>query len=68
MMVFMLCPSVLDPHVATLDKFYLRQASLKCGDIFAHRFKCRTAEKTDHRHRRLLRARRKRPRRRAAEQ
>jgi hypothetical protein len=34
---------------------------VKCDDILAHRFKCCTAEKSDHWHRWLLRTRRKRP-------
>src|SRR5262249_61904934 len=56
-------PAVFDGHVLTLDIAGLLQALMKFGQTShrKHRRGCR-AEIPDHRHRRLLRARRQRPR------
>src|SRR5262245_31846292 len=61
-------PPVLDRHVLTFDITYFGKTAAECG-IEPHRIGLRQAtEISDHRHRRLLRARRERPRRRAAEE
>jgi hypothetical protein len=58
---------VLDPDVLALDEAYFLQALAERSPLVARYVP--TAEKPHHRHRRLLRARRERPReRRAAEQ
>ena len=59
-------PTVLDRHILAPDKTGLTEAPPKCGQpvcLFASE---RDAEKSNHRHWRLLRARRDRPRRRSA--
>jgi hypothetical protein len=66
--VLTLCPPVFNRHVLAFDVTGILQASAKSGEILAVRFKRCEMKKSDHRHRRLLRARRKRPYRRAAEQ
>src|SRR5262249_38178253 len=61
-------PAVFDRHIAAFDEAGFAQALAKCGgkrSISCWRF---TVEKPNHRHRRLLRTRRERPRRRAAEE
>ena len=63
------CPALLDNDVLAFDKPFLAQAFAKLRYKLRELLSCRAAEKSDHRHRRLLRARRQRPRRRrAAEQ
>jgi len=62
-------PAIFDRHVAAFDEAGLAQAFAECGDIGSPSGWCFTVEKPNDRHRRLLRARRERPRhRRAAEQ
>src|SRR5215471_15415215 len=61
-MVLTFRPTVLDRHIPALDKTGFTEASPKCGQpvcLFASE---RDAEKSNHRHRRLLRARHERPR------
>ena len=62
-------PTVLDGYILAFDIVGFLQPAMETGDLTVQ-LRCRTdVEKTDHRHRRLLRARRKRPRcRRTAEQ
>jgi hypothetical protein len=61
-------PAELDRHVAALDVSGFPQAFAECFQAFGGRVRRSGAEKPDHRHRWLLRARRARPRgRRAAE-
>src|SRR5215813_5378225 len=56
-------PAIFDDDAATLDITGLSQGLAKGGKAAAHRnVGRRGAEKSDHRHRRLLRARRERPR------
>src|SRR5262245_23905895 len=62
-----MCPSVFDRHVSALDVTGVTQASVKSREKLACQFERCEVEKPDHRHRWLLRARRERPRRRAAE-
>jgi len=60
-------PAVFRRHVLALDVAAFAQAPPECGHTVRERSRS-TAEESDHRHRRLLRARRERPRsRRAAE-
>src|SRR5438132_6046348 len=62
-------PAILDRHILALDVAGFTKVLAECGQISCTIGKRRTAEEPDHRHRRLLRARRERPRsRRAAEQ
>jgi hypothetical protein len=62
-------PAIFDGDVATLDITGLRQSLAQGGKAAPHRIAGRRgAEIADNWHRRLLRARRDRPRRRAAEQ
>src|SRR5262249_36296029 len=63
-------PAIFDRDVAALDIARFRQGLAQGGETAAHQIAWRrAAEKSDHRHRRLLRARCERPRRRrAAEQ
>ena len=62
-------PAILDRHVLALDKAGLLQALAECAQAIRERVGRCGVEEPDHRHRRLLRARRERPRRRrAAEQ
>src|SRR5262249_38685544 len=62
------CPAVIDSHVAALNITSFAQALPECGHQMCNTFGPGGGEEPDHRHRRLLRARRERPRRRAAEQ
>jgi hypothetical protein len=55
-------PPVFDRHVPALNVTGFGQSSVKCRYKLASRFQRRAAEKADHRHRRLLRARHERPR------
>ena len=62
-------PAVFDRHVLALDKARFLQALAKSAQTVRERVRRCGVEEPDHRHRRLLRARRERPRRRrAAEQ
>jgi hypothetical protein len=62
-------PAVLDCHVLTLDVAGFLQTLAERGDERPPPVRRSAVEETDHRHRRLLRARCERPRsRRAAEQ
>ena len=62
-------PAVFDRHVLALDIAGVLQALAKCAQTVRERVRRCGVEEPDHRHRRLLRARRERPRsRRAAEQ
>src|SRR5215813_326186 len=62
-------PAILDRHILALDVAGFTKALAECGQISCTIDRRRAAEEPDHRHRRLLRARRERPRsRRAAEQ
>src|SRR5947208_14640651 len=54
-------PAVFDRHVLVLDVTGVTQASAKSGEILAVRFERCKVKKPNHRHRRLLRARRARP-------
>src|SRR5262249_2981060 len=56
-------PTVFDHHVLALDEARFAQASSKCLHQMRGVLRRPGAEITDHRHRRLLRARRERPRR-----
>src|SRR5262249_21482764 len=53
--------ALLDHEVLPLDEPRLLQAPTERLDQFSERVRRRAAKKADHRHRRLLRARRKRP-------
>ena len=60
--VVVVCPSIFDSDIAILDKAGLGKPALEIEEnSTAHFFKRRDAKKSDHRHRRLLRARCKRP-------
>src|SRR4030095_12886380 len=61
-------PALLDHDVATLDEAGLSQAAAKRSHDVLERCRGGVAQEADDGHRRLLRARRERPRRRAAEQ
>ena len=62
-------PAVFDRHVLALDIAGFLQALAECAQTVRDRVRRFAVEEPDHRHRRLLRARRERPRgRRAAEQ
>src|SRR5262249_19585045 len=64
-----LSPTILDVHVLALDVAGLLHALAECAQPVRERVSRRRVEKPYHRHRRLLRARRERPRsRRTAEQ
>ena len=66
--VLTLRPAIFDRHVAAFDIAGFAQALAECAPRSGAYSAGRPAiEKPDHRHRRLLRARRQRPRRRAAE-
>jgi 3'-phosphoadenosine 5'-phosphosulfate sulfotransferase (PAPS reductase)/FAD synthetase len=66
--VLILRPAILDRHILALDVTGFTNASPECGQIPCTISKRRAAEKPDYRWRSLLRARRERPRRCAAEQ
>jgi hypothetical protein len=55
------CPAVLNGEIPALDVTGFRQTAMNCRDSLAPRFERSGIEITDHRHRRLLRARRDRP-------
>jgi hypothetical protein len=61
--VLSLRPAIFDCNVATLDIAGLSEALLDCCDIRRVRGRRYAGQDSDHRHRRLLRARRERPRR-----
>src|SRR5262249_22991731 len=63
--VLVLRPAILDRHILALDVAGFTNALPECGQI-ARTIGRRAAEEPDHRHRRLLRARRERPRHRRA--
>jgi hypothetical protein len=60
--VLVLRPAILDHDILALDVAGFANALPECGQIACTISKRRAAEKSDHRHRRLLRARRERPR------
>ena len=55
-------PAILDRHILALDVAGFTNALPECGQIVCTIGRRRAAEEPDHRHRRLLRARRERPR------
>src|SRR5215475_2313043 len=59
--VLVLRPAILDHDILALDVAGFANALPECGQIACTISKRRAAEKSDHRHRRLLRARRERP-------
>src|SRR5215468_8768241 len=61
-------PAIFDRHVPTLDITGLAQALVKCAQPACPQIRRLAADVSDHRHCGLLRARRERPRRRAADQ
>src|SRR5262245_44433150 len=61
-------PAVFNAQVSALDVAGVRQAATNRSNVLASCFERPGFEIADHRHRRLLRPRWKRPRRRAAEQ
>ena len=61
-------PAIDDGEVAAFDKSRLLEAEPERVEVRRERFGRSAAEKSDHRHRRLLRARRERPSRRAADE
>src|SRR5215813_13966947 len=66
--VLVLRPAILDHNILALDVAGFTKALPECGQIACTISKRRAAEESDHRHCRLLRARREWPRCRAAEQ
>src|SRR6266568_4703339 len=60
--VLVLRPAILDRHILALDVAGFTNALPECGQIACTISKRRAAEEPDHRHRRLLRARREWPR------
>src|SRR5262249_47092905 len=67
-MLWILRPAVFDSHVLALDKAGFAQALTECAQTAREHVRRFAAKISDRRHRRLLRARRERPCRRAAEQ
>src|SRR6516162_5234556 len=63
-----LSPAIFDRHVLALDIAGVLEALAECAHTVRKRVRRCTAEEPDHRHGRLLRARRERPRGRRAEQ
>src|SRR5215475_5019958 len=61
-------PAILNRHILALDVAGFTKALAECGQISCTIDRRRAAEEPNHRHSRLLRARRERPCRRAAEQ
>src|SRR5215510_9618887 len=55
-------PAILDRHILALDEGGFTKALAECGQIPCTIDRRRAAEEPDHRHRRLLRPRRERPR------
>src|SRR4029077_18520951 len=66
LIVFAFGPAIFDGHVPPLDIAGFVQATFECHHEWRERFGRSTVEETYHRHRRLLRPRRERPRRRRA--
>src|SRR5215510_343221 len=66
--VLVLRPAIFDHNILALDVAGFTKALPECGQIACTIRKRRAAEESDRRHRRLLRARRERPRGRAADQ
>src|SRR5262245_17827688 len=66
--VLVLRPAILDHDILALDVAGFAEALAECRQIACTIDRRRAAEKSDHRHRWLLRVRRQRPRRRTAEQ
>src|SRR5262249_16635744 len=66
--VLVLRPAILDHNILALDVAGFTKALPECGQIACTIRKRRAAEESDHRHCRLLRPRRERPRRRGSEQ
>src|SRR5262249_42276363 len=66
--LLVLRPAILDHDILALDVAGFANALPECGQIACTISKRRAAEKSDHRHRRLLRASRERPRHRCAGQ
>ena len=62
--VLALRPTIFDRHVLSLDIAGFVETLPEGRSIAAYRLRAIATEKADHRHRRLLRARRERPRRR----
>src|SRR5207244_1014064 len=54
-------PTLFDRYVLAVDKPFVLQTLLECGQQMHERRGWRAAKKADHRHRRLLRARGERP-------
>src|ERR1700730_7597983 len=54
-------PAVFDRHILVLDEAGLAEAAAERNQVWRKRTGRNTAEESDHRHRRLLRARHKRP-------
>jgi len=54
-------PAIFDSNVLTFDVTHLAQTAAECSDELRKPCGRRVGEIADHRHRRLLRARRKRP-------
>src|SRR5262249_13699412 len=63
---FIVCPAIFDRHIAALDIAGFAETFMECHH--PTRFRRTTSEISDHRHRALLRPRRERPRRRAADE
>src|SRR5262249_5526591 len=61
-------PAVFDRHILTLDVAFFTEALPECGQVPYPKIYRDAVENADHRHRRLLRARRERPGPAAAEQ
>src|SRR6516225_857783 len=61
-------PAILDRHILAFDVAGFTKALAECGQIACTIDRRRTAEESYYRHRRLLRAHRERPSRRASEQ
>src|SRR5215831_12801752 len=66
--ILILRPAILDRHILAFDVPAFANALPECGHKTCSVGGRRAAEEPDYRHRRLLRARRERPRGRAAEQ
>jgi len=58
----MLRPVIFDQNVATIDETGFAQSSSECRNVVGARRERPIMEKPNHRHRRLLRVRRERPR------
>src|SRR5262245_24163546 len=63
------CPAILDGYVLAFNKSGFIEPTVETGDKVRKLGRCLTIKKSNHRHRRLLRARHERPRdRRAADE